>query len=595
MAADEEKGTDRHNTNTLSGSATDEAFDYYGVWVKSGPEDVSDSEEDDSDGIFDLEITDDDDTTSSESIGIPDADDSDEDAGELARLSEEEEALLADLESSDSDIDTPSVDETGSAPSEPEPSGDELEFRFAEGEEELPDLELDDSDDLSLDEDEVPGTHGFPSQEAGEHDTSEVPESQRPSASESERGPVREIELEAADSAADFDDVSAVAGEMSEPTSADRGSGGYSKEAFDRIQGELTDIKSELAALRSELAVLRGNRASGSEPQSQSAAATTHSPAGELPVEDSEPVFDGSENRDEGLVFEPEGSEEAAPGQTEEDTIGEESEGGFFEEEDDETIALTGDELDNILNTAEFTEEVGKPTDFDDGDLDLDLSTLESNDYSFSDDAIETPEDEPQYADTEPVAEDEAFVFEDQSVEGDIPPEVDQDDSSAIGGETSEAQGAEEDIFGASDDEVDVLANMDIDSELADIDALDDEEPPIGPETAEHDMSLDDVQAAADESPTEERDTGESAASVRPSEPEEMSGDSTPPEADQIDNRTGGGAEELPENLKEEIKSVLSYMDQLLESLPEEKIREFAHSEHFEVYKRLFEELGLEP
>jgi hypothetical protein len=53
-------------------------------------------------------------------------------------------------------------------------------------------------------------------------------------------------------------------------------------------------------------------------------------------------------------------------------------------------------------------------------------------------------------------------------------------------------------------------------------------------------------------------------------------------------------AEGLPEPLREEIKSVLQYMDQLLEALPEEKIQEFARSEHFEVYRRLFEELGLE-
>jgi pilus assembly protein FimV len=51
---------------------------------------------------------------------------------------------------------------------------------------------------------------------------------------------------------------------------------------------------------------------------------------------------------------------------------------------------------------------------------------------------------------------------------------------------------------------------------------------------------------------------------------------------------------ELPEDIKQELKSVLSYMDHLLESLPEEKIQEFAQSEHFEVYKKLFEELGLE-
>jgi len=53
------------------------------------------------------------------------------------------------------------------------------------------------------------------------------------------------------------------------------------------------------------------------------------------------------------------------------------------------------------------------------------------------------------------------------------------------------------------------------------------------------------------------------------------------------------GGDEIPSNLKTELKTVLSYMDQLLESLPEEKIEEFARSEYFETYKKLFEELGL--
>jgi len=49
----------------------------------------------------------------------------------------------------------------------------------------------------------------------------------------------------------------------------------------------------------------------------------------------------------------------------------------------------------------------------------------------------------------------------------------------------------------------------------------------------------------------------------------------------------------LPANLTEEIKSVLLYMDQLLEDLPEEKIVEFARSEQFATYKKLFSDLGL--
>ena len=45
--------------------------------------------------------------------------------------------------------------------------------------------------------------------------------------------------------------------------------------------------------------------------------------------------------------------------------------------------------------------------------------------------------------------------------------------------------------------------------------------------------------------------------------------------------------------LKKDIKSVLLYMDQLLENLPEDKIIEFAKSDEFTTYKKLFSELGL--
>lgn len=46
-------------------------------------------------------------------------------------------------------------------------------------------------------------------------------------------------------------------------------------------------------------------------------------------------------------------------------------------------------------------------------------------------------------------------------------------------------------------------------------------------------------------------------------------------------------------DLRSEIKSVLLYMDQLLENLPEDKIMEFAKSDEFTTYKKLFSELGL--
>ena len=51
--------------------------------------------------------------------------------------------------------------------------------------------------------------------------------------------------------------------------------------------------------------------------------------------------------------------------------------------------------------------------------------------------------------------------------------------------------------------------------------------------------------------------------------------------------------DELNADLKKDIKSVLLYMDQLLENLPEDKIIEFAKSDEFTTYKKLFSELGL--
>jgi hypothetical protein len=49
----------------------------------------------------------------------------------------------------------------------------------------------------------------------------------------------------------------------------------------------------------------------------------------------------------------------------------------------------------------------------------------------------------------------------------------------------------------------------------------------------------------------------------------------------------------LPPALKNDLTTVLTYMDSLLEALPDEKIAEFAHSKQFEVYKKLFKELGI--
>lgn len=45
--------------------------------------------------------------------------------------------------------------------------------------------------------------------------------------------------------------------------------------------------------------------------------------------------------------------------------------------------------------------------------------------------------------------------------------------------------------------------------------------------------------------------------------------------------------------LLDDVRKLLLYLDRLLESLPEEKIEEFANSEFFNLYRQVFEKLGL--
>jgi hypothetical protein len=75
--------------------------------------------------------------------------------------------------------------------------------------------------------------------------------------------------------------------------------------------------------------------------------------------------------------------------------------------------------------------------------------------------------------------------------------------------------------------------------------------------------------------------------------PEELEEDEGAGEAAEREDSDEPEVSALPGNFKTELKQVLSYMDQLLESLPEEKIEEFAKSEYFDTYKKLFKELGL--
>lgn len=54
-----------------------------------------------------------------------------------------------------------------------------------------------------------------------------------------------------------------------------------------------------------------------------------------------------------------------------------------------------------------------------------------------------------------------------------------------------------------------------------------------------------------------------------------------------------GGFPRMPEEMLADLKKLLGYMDRLLESLPEDKIDEFARSEYFDLYRKVFEYFDL--
>ena len=293
---------------------------------------------------------------------------------------------------------------------------------------------------------------------------------------------------------------------------------------------------------------------------------------------------------------------------------------GFFDEEDDEKISLTGDELDNILHTANFTEESGTDAGIDSG-------------FPASDDSQEIAfEDDIGELDGAVKIEDEIKNFEnddfdislDLTPDGETAPleEVEQlweDGIAPITEAPEDTSYLEEDPLAFEDEAI----NTDIDFSGAAIDEPDlssgISENPVS-EPAINDISIDmemeDVSFDSPSTPGSSDDfifeTEEATLEI----PEVISAeqgvvdsfedvsiadfdDSDIQDVIEVDDVIQAddviqvGAEEISSNLKQELKTILSYMDQLLESLPEEKIEEFAKSEYFDTYKKLFEELGL--
>ena len=321
---------------------------------------------------------------------------------------------------------------------------------------------------------------------------------------------------------------------------------------------------------------------------------------------------------------------------------------GFFNDDDgDETIALTGDELNNILITADFTEEntekdyeipetldeidgtfldddnlekdsnKDEPEVFDDNDL---LNAVEpehindlTDDISYLDEDVElNVKDEPD----EKIEEIEIEDF----LSDDIPEEPALEDHNLD--ESDADDGGILDDFDMTITELELPDGQSIPlgDEYSGFEAITenieeghDEAADFEPESEEtvkqdiqksYDISWEDnsLSTATDETDiiSKSEDISEiinenhEDAVFSPEELEQAAQDIPRLELDEsAAEEQKVQTETLPIHLKDEIKSVLTYMDQLLESLPEEKIEEFAKSEYFDTYKRLFDELGI--
>ncbi|GHV54701.1 hypothetical protein AGMMS49579_15820 [Spirochaetia bacterium] len=350
----------------------------------------------------------------------------------------------------------------------------------------------------------------------------------------------------------------------------------FSTQLLMKIAAELASIRNELSILKNELSVIRpgDNPAEGYDSQSA--------------------------KKDESTLDESQGH-------------------GFFDEDDDEKIALTGDELDNILNTADFTEEAGT-----DNEALSPLSEIEEIEGKIpmeaafgdwkADDTLPGEAESIELPELPPEKQVEELSIDDLSPGdlGDLGPEInmypqpDEDEAPITIDldleEPTESSHADTGIAGGNaeaDAEEEMEFSIPGDTFIPEEELSEPELPVEIPPTEEDALLPPAVEAAEEENfaqvipegfIVEEEDTPAPAPDPDSEKPEAaLDTDELATEAESIPPETG----DIPGPFKQELKTVLSYMDRLLESLPEDKIEEFAKSEYFDTYKKLFKELGI--
>lgn len=282
---------------------------------------------------------------------------------------------------------------------------------------------------------------------------------------------------------------------------------------------------------------------------------------------------------------------------------------GFFMDSDsDETIALTGDELNNILITADFTDDTKGFKEEDDDD---EHEIPESLDLSFEEKKeveINTSKSLEQTENTEIDLKDEESFEIPQELDISAIEDTEFSDNKDLHDmkiEPSHINSSNEDFRYLDED-----SSEELQSEVSDY-IMETEELNNIPDSQEIDLDLPELENDFDNlKETEEEifnkslNTSEefkneilNTSDITTSteiEKEKTASKSENSGLKNISNELYNSEEKtISSGLTKEIKSVLAYMDQLLESLPDNKIKEFAESEYFDKYNRIFDELGI--
>lgn len=301
------------------------------------------------------------------------------------------------------------------------------------------------------------------------------------------------------------------------------------------------------------------------------------------------------------------------------------NEGFFSNSDEDDTIALSKDEMDNILNTADIAQ--AEKTEATQENL-SEPEELSSEEPEFEEGPEATDETENLFGSADDVADisdedilsddDFAMEFENAQPENIEEPTLDDVDYTNI----SKENDLPEEISVPKNDDIlvessptDLLETKDSENEGENSsDSFDEDpfelsavEPSISetltdekldylsktPEEAEQNVNSEEVLELPESEETGNAQETKAAEEVETEKTEATQENISEPEELSSEEPETKESKDISDDLKTEIKSVLSYMDQLLENLPENKIAEFAQSEQFDTYKKLFKELGL--